>query len=63
MNLLKLLTTAGVPEALHAQAIAKGIKTVLDELAPVAPHPVSVAPLPALECVWKDASAVWWNIV
>ena len=23
MNLLKLLTTAGVPEALHAQAIAR----------------------------------------
>ena len=32
-----------------AAAIAKGIKTVLDELAPVAPHPVAIAPLPALD--------------
>lgn len=33
----------------NAAAIAKGIKTVLDELAPVAPHPVAIAPLPALD--------------
>lgn len=32
-----------------AAAIAKGIKTVLDELAPVAPHPVAIAPLPAID--------------
>ena len=37
---------AHAPE--NAAAIAKGIKTVLDELAPVAPHPVAIAPLPAL---------------
>ena len=34
---------AHAPE--NAAAIAKGIKTVLDELAPVAPHPVAIAPL------------------
>ena len=33
----------------NAAAIAKGIKTVLDELAPVAPHPVAIAPLPAID--------------
>lgn len=33
----------------NAAAIAKGIKTVLDELAPVAPHPVAIAPLPVIE--------------
>ena len=38
---------AHAPE--NAAAIAKGIKTVLDELAPVAPHPVAIAPLPALD--------------
>ena len=38
---------AHAPE--NAAAIAKGIKTVLDELAPVAPHPVAIAPLPALK--------------
>lgn len=32
-----------------AAAIAKGIKTVLDELAPVAPHPVAIAPLPVID--------------
>ena len=32
---------AHAPE--NAAAIAKGIKTVLDELAPVAPHPVAIA--------------------
>lgn len=37
---------AHAPE--NAAAIAKGIKTVLDELAPVAPHPVAIAPLPAI---------------
>ena len=36
---------AHAPE--NAAAIAKGIKTVLDELAPVAPHQVAIAPLPA----------------
>ena len=38
---------AHAPE--NAAAIAKGIKTVLDELAPVAPHPVAIAPLPAID--------------
>ncbi len=38
---------AHAPE--NAAAIAKGIKTVLDELAPVAPHPVAIAPLPATD--------------
>ena len=38
---------AHAPES--AAAIAKGIKTVLDELAPVAPHPAAIAPLPALD--------------
>ena len=38
---------AHAPE--NAAAIAKGIKTVLDELAPVAPHPVAIAPLPAMD--------------
>lgn len=38
---------AHAPE--NAAAIAKGIKTVLDELAPVAPHPVAIAPLPVIE--------------
>ena len=38
---------AHAPE--NAAAIAKGIKTVLDELAPVAPHPVAIAPPPALD--------------
>lgn len=39
---------AHAPE--NAAAIAKGIKTVLDELAPVAPHPVALsAPLPAID--------------
>ena len=38
---------AHAPE--NAAAIAKGIKTVLDELAPVAPHPAAIAPLPALD--------------
>ena len=38
---------AHAPE--NAAAIAKGIKTVLDELAPVAPHPAAIAPLPALK--------------
>lgn len=38
---------AHAPE--NAAAIAKGIKTVLDELAPVAQHPVAIAPLPALD--------------
>ena len=38
---------AHAPE--NAAAIAKGIKAVLDELAPVAPHPVAIAPLPALD--------------
>ena len=38
---------AHAPE--NAAAIAKGIKTVLDELAPVAPHPVAIAPLHALD--------------
>jgi len=33
----------------NAAAIAKGIKVVLDELAPVAPHPVAIAPLPVLD--------------
>ena len=33
----------------NAAAIAKGIKTVLDELAPVAPHPVAIAPPPAID--------------
>lgn len=37
---------AHAPE--NAAAIAKGIKTVLDELAPVAPHPMAIAPLPAI---------------
>lgn len=38
---------AHAPE--NAAAIAKGIKTVLDELAPVAPHPVAIAPLSAID--------------
>ena len=38
---------AHAPE--NAAAIAKGIKTVLDELAPVAPHPVAIAPPPAID--------------
>ena len=38
---------AHAPE--NAAAIAKGIKTVLDELAPVAPHSVAIAPLPAID--------------
>ena len=38
---------AHAPE--NAAAIAKGIKTVLDELAPVAPHPVAIAPLPVVD--------------
>ena len=38
---------AHAPE--NAAAIAKGIKTVPDELAPVAAHPVAIAPLPALK--------------
>ena len=38
---------AHAPE--NAAAIAKGIKTVLDELAPVAPHPAAIAPLPAMD--------------
>ena len=38
---------AHAPE--NAAAIAKGIKTVLDELAPVAPHPVAIAQLPAMD--------------
>ena len=38
---------AHAPE--NAAAIARGIKTVLDELAPVAPHPVAIAPLPAID--------------
>ena len=38
---------AHAPE--NAAAIAKGIKTVLDELAPVAPHPAAIAPLPAID--------------
>ena len=38
---------AHAPE--NAAAIAKGIKTVLDELAPVAPHPAAIAPLHALD--------------
>lgn len=42
---------AHAPE--NAAAIAKGIKTVLDELAPVAPHPVAIAPLP-------DVSPALW---
>ena len=38
---------AHAPE--NAAAIARGIKTVLDELAPVAPHPVAIAP-PSAGC-------------
>ena len=38
---------AHAPE--NAAAIAKGIKTALDELAPVAPHPAAIAPLFALK--------------
>lgn len=38
---------AHTPET--AASIAKGIKTVLDELAPVAPHPVAIAPLLVIE--------------
>lgn len=33
----------------NAAAIANGIKTVLDELAPVAPHPGAIAPLPVID--------------
>lgn len=38
---------AHAPE--NAAAIAKGIKTVLDELAPVAPHPVAIATLQVID--------------
>ena len=52
---------AHAPE--NAAAIAKGIKTVLDELAPVAPHPVAIAPLqvfdPGPDSLEQEIQAKW----
>lgn len=52
-ELERLLASGASAQIAHnpenAAAIAKGIKTVLDELAPVAPHPVAIAPLPVID--------------